>query len=188
MVGTIDEFRAQLIGGGARANQFKVEINNPRNAGAININLRQAAFLCSATSLPAMSVEEIEVPFRGRTIRIAGDRDFADPWTVTFINDTDFALRNQLEIWSNSINDLATGSGLTRTTDYVADLSVTQLDRDNTPLKTYLFVNAWPQAIGEIALASESANEIEEFEVTWRYQHFVTTGVGSGVADIPAIF
>ena len=187
MVGTIDDFRARLTGGGARANQFSVRIVDPP-AGGVAFPTETGAFLAKGTSLPAMSIEEIEIPFRGRTIRIAGDRDFADPWTVTFINDTDFALRNALEVWSNSINDLATGSGLTRTTDYVADLSVTQLDRDNTPLKTYLFVNAWPQAIGEIALASESANEIEEFEVTWRYQHFVTTGVGSGVADIPAIF
>ena len=187
MVGTIDDFRARLTGGGARANQFSVRIVDPP-AGGVAFPTETGAFLAKGTSLPAMSIEEIEIPFRGRTIRIAGDRDFADPWTVTFINDTDFALRNQLEIWSNSINDLATGSGPTRTTDYVADLSVTQLDRDNTPLKTYKFVNAWPQAIGEIALASESANEIEEFEVTWRYQHFVTTGVGSGDADIPSVF
>ena len=187
MVGTIDDFRARLTGGGARANQFSVRIVDPP-AGGVAFPTETGAFLAKGTSLPAMSIEEIEIPFRGRTIRIAGDRDFADPWTVTFINDTDFALRTQLEIWSNSINDLATGSGLTRTLDYVADLSVSQLDRDNTVLKTYKFVNAWPQAIGEIALASESANEIEEFEVTWRYQHFVTTGVGSGVADIPAIF
>jgi|TARA_R110002073_G_scaffold290185_1_gene455108 hypothetical protein len=180
MVGTIDEFRAQLIGGGARANQFKVEINNPRNAGAININLRQAAFLCSATSLPAMSVEEIEVPFRGRTIRIAGDRDFADPWEVTFLNDTDFSIRNSMERWNNAINDLATGRGVSNTLDYCADLTVSQLDRDDRVIKVYKFVNAWPQAIAAIDLSSASATEIESFAVTFRYQHFLASDVNDG--------
>ena len=107
MVGTIDDFRAKLIGGGARANQFRVQITNPP-AGGIAFPTETGAFLAKGTLLPSMAIEEIEIPFRGRTIRIAGDRDFADPWTVTFINDTDFALRNQLEAWSNSINDLAT--------------------------------------------------------------------------------
>ena len=95
MVGTIDDFRAKLIGGGARPNQFRVEITNPP-AGGVAFPAETGAFLAKGTSLPAMSIEEIEIPFRGRTIRIAADRDFADPWPVTFINDTDFALPNQL--------------------------------------------------------------------------------------------
>jgi len=180
MVGTIDEFRAQLIGGGARANQFKVEINNPNNAGNPGIDLRNAAFLCSATTLPGMSVEEIEVPFRGRTIRIAGDRDFADPWTATFLNDTDFRIRNGMERWQNAINDLASGRGVNNTLDYCADLTVSQLDRDDKVIKVYKFVNAWPQAIAAIDLSSASATEIESFEVTFRYQHFLASDVNSG--------
>ena len=180
MVGTIDEFRSRLIGGGARANQFKVEINNPANAGAPDINLRTAAFLCSATSLPGMSVEEIEVPFRGRTIRIAGDRDFADPWEVTFLNDTDFSIRNSMERWNNAINDLATGRGVNNTLDYCADLTVSQLDRDDRVIKVYKFVNAWPQAIAAIDLSSASATEIESFAVTFRYQHFLASDVNDG--------
>ena len=96
MVGTLDQFRAQLIGGGARANQFKVEINNPPVPFANRVNVRQASFLCSATSLPSMSLSVVEVPFRGRTIRIAGDRDFPDAWEATFLNDTDFSIRNAM--------------------------------------------------------------------------------------------
>ena len=106
---------------------------------------------------------------------------------MTFHNDSLFDLRNQLEGWQNAINNLRTASGLTSYSDYTADLSVTQLDRDNSPLKTYVFVNAWPQSIGEIALAMESANEIEEFEVTWRYTHFLSSEVEDG-GQIPAVF
>ena len=178
MVGTIDEFRAQLIGGGARANQFKVEINNPRNAGAININLRTAAFLCSATTLPAMSVEEIEVPFRGRTIRIAGDRDFADPWEVTFLNDTDFMIKTAIELWSNGINDFALNTGVVSPGDYQTDLTVEQLDRDETVLKTYILRNAWPTTSGSaIDLSMDTESAVEEFTCSWRYQHSEASGV-----------
>ena len=181
MVGTIDDFRSQLVGGGARSNQFKVEILDPPVGSGIDT--RNAAFLCTATNLPGMSIEEIELPFRGRTIRIAGDRDFADPWTVTFLNDTSFAIRNAIENWQNKINDLATAQQdpaiNTSSLAYCADLTVTQLDRDNTALKVYKFINAWPQSIAQIDLASASANEIESFEVTWRYQHFITNGIES---------
>ncbi len=187
MVGTIDDFRSKLIGGGARSNQFEVRIVSAGGAGVPTFDTEKGAFLAKASSLPAMAIEEIEIPFRGRTIRIAGDRDFADPWTVTFHNDSLFDLRNQLEGWQNAINNLRTASGLTSYSDYTADLSVTQLDRDNSPLKTYVFVNAWPQSIGEIALAMESANEIEEFEVTWRYTHFLSSEVEDG-GQIPAVF
>jgi len=182
MVGTIDDFRAQLVGGGARSNQFKIEINNPPVSAGISPALsRNASFLCTAASLPGSSIEEIELPFRGRTIRIAGDRDFADAWEVTFLNDTNFALRNAIETWSNNINDLATGQGVADSRAYCADLKVYQLSRDDTVLKAYQFVNAWPQAIAAIELASASANEIESFSVTWRYQHFITNAIeGAG--------
>jgi len=177
MVGTLDEFRAQLIGGGARANQFKVEINNPPVGFANRVDQRQAAFLCSATSLPAMSIAVMEIPFRGRTIRIAGDRDFPDPWAVTFLNDTNFSLRNAMESWSNSINDLATGQGEVNSLNYCADLTVSQLDRDDTILKQYKFINAWPETVAAVELSTAATTEIESFEVAFRYQHFLASDV-----------
>jgi hypothetical protein len=180
MVGTLDQFRAQLIGGGARANQFKVEINNPPVPFANRVNVRQAAFLCSATSLPSMSLSVVEVPFRGRTIRIAGDRDFPDAWEATFLNDTDFSIRNAMESWSNAINDLATAQGETNSLEYCADLTVSQLDRDDTILKTYKFVNAWPETVAAIDLSTAATTEIENFVVSFRYQHFLASNVNNG--------
>ena len=102
----IDDFKAQLIGGGARANQFRVTITPPSGI-ATGLDVRRASFLCKASSLPAFSIPEIAIPFRGRQIYVAGDRIFDEAWTTTFLNDTDFALRTSLELWQNGINDLA---------------------------------------------------------------------------------
>ena len=85
-----------------------------------------------------------------------------------------------MERWNNAINDLATGRGVSNTLDYCADLTVSQLDRDDRVIKVYKFVNAWPQAIAAIDLSSASATEIESFAVTFRYQHFLASDVNDG--------
>ena len=172
----IDNFKASLIGGGARANQYKVTITPPTGI-AIGLDVRRTSFLVTASSLPAQTLAEIAIPFRGRQIYIAGDRTFDDPWTVTFMNDTDYMVRNAMERWSNGINDLASSQGVVAPADYQTDLDVEHLDRDNTVLKKYIFKNAWPTTISAIELANEAADAIETFEVTWRYQHFEASGV-----------
>ena len=172
----IDEFKANLIGGGARANQYRVTITPPTGI-ATGLDVRRASFLVTASSLPAQTLAEIPIPFRGRQLYIAGDRTFDDPWTTTFMNDTDFMIRNAMERWSNGINDLAEGTGVIAPADYQTDLFVEHLDRDDTILKSYIFRNSWPTTIAAIDLTSDAADAIEEFEVTWRYQHFEASGV-----------
>jgi len=173
---SINDFKANLIGGGARANQFRVTITPPPGI-AIGLDVRRTSFMCKGTNLPAQELTPIEVPFRGRKIYIAGDREFGETWTTTFINDTDFMVRNALERWSNGINDLALNTGVVDPADYQTDLTVEQLDRDDTILKTYIFRSAWPVNISQIELTSEAADALEEFECTWRYQHFEASGV-----------
>ena len=175
----IDDFKANLLGGGARANQFRVTITPPAGI-AIGLDVRRASFLVRASSLPAQTLGEIVVPFRGRQIYIAGDRTFDDTWSTTFLNDTDFMVRNAMELWMNGINDLADGTGTSTLADYQTDLQVEQLDRDDTILKTYIFRSAWPTTVAQIDLTSDTADAIEEFEVTWRYQHFEASGVNFG--------
>jgi len=172
----IDDFKANLLGGGARANQFRVTITPPAGI-AIGLDVRRASFLVRASNLPAQTLGEIVVPFRGRQIYIAGDRTFDDTWSTTFLNDTDFMVRNAMELWMNGINDLADGTGTSALADYQTDLQVEQLDRDDTILKTYIFRSAWPTTVAQIDLTSDTADAIEEFEVTWRYQHFEASGV-----------
>ena len=173
---SINDFKANLIGGGARANQFRVTITPPPGI-AIGLDVRRTSFMCKGTNLPAQELTPIEVPFRGRKIYIAGDREFAETWTTTFINDTDFMIRNALERWSNGINDLALNTGVIDPADYQVDLTVEQLDRDDTVLKTYIFRSAWPVSISAIELTSEAADALEQFDCTWRYQHFEASGV-----------
>ena len=172
----IDDFKANLIGGGARANQYRVTITAPTGI-SIGLDVRRTSFLVTASSLPAMTLAVIDIPFRGRTINIAGDRSFEEAWTTTFINDTDFMIRNAMERWSNGINDLAAGTGVIAPADYQTDLTVEHLDRDDTVLKSYIFRSAWPTTVSTIELTNEAADAMETFDVEWRYQHFEASGV-----------
>jgi len=173
----IDDFKANLLGGGARQNQFRVTIVPPAGI-AIGLDVARTSFLCKASSLPAVELGVIPLTYRGRTINIAGDRTTAaGAWDTTFYNDTDFMIRNALERWNNGINDFAENTGVSSMSDYATDLTVEQLDRDGTVLKSYIFRNAWPSTIAAIELSSADETAIEEFVCTWQYQHFEASGV-----------
>ena len=172
----IDDFKANLIGGGARANQFRVTITPPPGI-AIGLDVRRASFLVTASNLPQSQLGEIAVPFRGRNIYVTGDRPAPEPWTVTFFNDTDFMVRTAMERWHNGINNFADNTGVTNAADYQTDLFVEQLDRDDTILKTYIFRSAFPVSVGQIDLTNEETTTIETFEVQWRYQHYEPSSV-----------
>jgi len=173
----IDDFKASLIGGGARANQFRVTITPPSGI-AIGLDTRRTSFLVKAATLPTRTIGEIELKFRGRTIYMAGDQTPVEAWETTFINDTDFGIKNAIELWSNGINDFALNTGVVSPSDYQTDLTVEQLDRDETVLKTYILRNCWPTTSGSaIELSMEAESAIEEFSVSWRYQHFEASGV-----------
>ena len=160
----IDDFKANLLGGGARPNQFRVTITPPPGI-AIGLDVRRASFLAKATNLPTQTLGEIPVPFRGRNIYVSGDREF-ETWTTTFYNDTDFMIRNAMERWNNGINDLANNTGVSVPADYQTDLFVEQLDRDDTILKTYIFRSCWPVTTSIIDLSSATVNELETFFVS----------------------
>ena len=172
----IDDFKANLIGGGARANQYRVTVTPPPGI-AIGLDVRRTSFLVTGSNLPQSALGEIAVPFRGRNIYVAGDRPAPETWTTTFFNDTDFMVRNAMERWHNGINDFANNTGVVNSADFQTDLFVEQLDRDETILKTYIFRSAFPLTVGQIDLSTAEATEIETFEVTWRYQHFEPSAV-----------
>src|SRR6056300_743191 len=154
----INDFKAKLAGGGARANQFKVTMPFPGYA-QVGGEIEDLAFLCRATSLPGMTVPSFNVPFRGRSIKIAGDRVIAD-WSITVINDTDFKLRNAFERWQNGINNMSDNEGLTNPADYQVDAFVDQLDRNGATIKSYTLRGAHPVTIGSIALGYGTNNAI----------------------------
>ena len=175
-MGNIDDFKANLIGGGARATQFRVTLTPPSGI-AIGLDVRRTSFLVTAAQMPASALTEIAVPFRGRNIYITGDRPAPETWSVTVYNDTDFMIRNAMELWQNGINSYVDNTGVISPSDYQTDLTVEQLDRDDTVLKSYIFRNAFPTSISAIELSSAEATEIETFDIEWRYQHFEPSGV-----------
>ena len=171
-MGSITDFRAVLQGGGARGYQFKVVMTFPGFAG-VGEESRVMGFLCKATNLPGQTLGEVAVPFRGRVLYIAGDRVF-ETWTTTVFNDTDFLIRNAMERWMNGINANSDNSGLENPADYQVDAFVDQLDRAGQVIKSYTFRGMWPLTIGNIDVAYATNDEVETFDVTYRYQFFET--------------
>ena len=169
---SINDFKAKLSGGGARPNQFKVVMPFPGYA-QVGGEIEDLAFLCQATTLPAMTIGTFTVPFRGRSIKIAGGRTIAT-WSVTVLNDTNFKLRNAFERWQNGINSMSDNEGLTNPGDYQVDAFVDQLDRNGATIKSYTLRGAFPNEITSIALGMGSNDSIETFDVTFDYQYFDT--------------
>ena len=167
----IDDFKANLVGGGARANQFRVTITPPSGI-AIGLDTRRTSFLVTGSNLPASTLGEIAVPFRGRNIYVSGDRPAPDAWTTTFYNDTDFMIRNAMERWQNGINNMSDNEGLTNPVDYQVDCFVDHLDRNGNTIKSYTLRGLFPTNVGSIELNYDEQAAVEEFTVEFRYQYF----------------
>ena len=171
----INDFKSQLKGGGARANHFEVTLNFPPFVAGIGVQAGKAAqFLCKSAQLPASTVEDMPIQYRGRVIHLAGERTFT-PWTINVYNDTNFLIRNAFEAWSNGIQNWSSAQGLTNPVDYQVQMQVHQLDRSGNRIKSYNFVDIYPTEVGAIELDFDSANAIETFPVTLQYNYFTTT-------------
>ena len=183
----INDFKAKLAGGGARANQFKVTMPFPGYA-QVGGEIEDLAFLCTSTTIPAMTVGNVNVPFRGRQIKVAGDRTFA-PWSITILNDTDFAIRNAMEEWMQTIAQYKDGSGATGPGEYMREATVSQLLRDPSATGAtagggtnvnnideqagqYRFYDIWPTNISAIDLSYDSSDVIEEFTVEFQVNYW----------------
>jgi len=186
----ISDFKAQLTGGGARPNQFRVELAFPSYVTAGVVAASQGQFLCKSAQLPASTVENIPIQYRGRAVNFAGERTFAT-WTVTIYNDTDFNIRNAMERWQNGIQNYTTTNGRVNPSDYQTDLLVHQLDRSGAIVKSYRFVDAYPLSIGLVQLDFDTTNAIETFDVEFQFNYFdsdtaTSDGVGVNVSiDTP---
>ena len=194
---SLSQFKTELAGGGARPNLFEVEI--PAFPGSIDtVDWNSDAqstfkFLCKAAQLPASTVAPINVPFRGRILKVAGDRTFAE-WTVTIINDENFLIRTAMEKWADKISNLFDATGVTNPTSYMTNAYVYQLGRGATVasttneggtssvLRTYKFYDIWPSEVSAIELSYENTDQVEEFTVTFQVQYF-TIGETDDTAD-----
>ena len=186
---TLTNFKSRLEGGGARNNLFEVTL--PSFPAAADEFWKQGeneantkfSFLCKAAQLPASTVASVAVPFRGRELKVAGDRTF-EPWTVTIINDEDFGLRTAFEAWMNKLSKLNDATGVTNPTSYMTNAFVKQLGRgkqkfvesndggESAILRTYKFYDIFPTNVSAIELSYDSTNTIEEFQVEFQVQYF----------------
>ena len=187
--GRIDDFKANVASDFARPNLFQVDLAFP--SGIINNAslVRLGKFTVRAANLPSSQIGVIEVPFRGRPLKIAGDRTF-EPWTITVMNDSKFKLRAAFEKWASSIQGYAENFTVARglgdrddSTGYFADMTVQQLSRDiragKAPkvLKAYRFYNVFPSNIAAIDLDYGSNDAVEEFTVELQVQYWTPTKV-----------
>ena len=176
---TITDFKSKMAGGGARPNLFEVEVVFPDPIAIENYVKEKSRFLVKAAQLPASNITPIEVNFRGRILKIAGDRTF-DTWTVTIINDVDFAIRSAMEKWMNFINKMEDATGAQDPAAYQPDAYVHQLDRDGSTLRSYKFHDVFPTNISAVDLSYETVDTVEEFTVEFQVQWWeALKGIGA---------
>ena len=182
---TISQFKSALVGGGARPNLFQVELTTLPTG--IDWDSDIFGYMCKAASLPAQTIAAIDVPFRGRIFKVAGDRTI-ETWTVTIINDESFALRNAFEQWTQTIAKLDTNLGATDPSAYMTNAKVFQLGRgsstssqdsngnENVVLKEYEFIDIFPTSVSSIDLSYDTGDTIEEFTVEFQVQSINLAG------------
>ena len=183
----IADFKGKLVGGGARPNLFEVQLAKLPTGIGWDADIFQ--FMCKAASLPASTIANIDVPFRGRIFKVAGDRT-VDVWSITVINDEDFKLRNAFEEWMDRIAKLDNNLGATQPESYMVDAEVFQLGRGgklnssgnggnaNAVLKQYKMQSIFPTSLSAIDLSYDTGDTIEEFTVEFQVQSFEYTGAG----------
>jgi len=182
MANTLTDFKSALSGGGARPNLFEVSISPPQGNSTLFTLDGNFTILCKAAALPASNVGNIDVPFRGRVFKVAGDRTF-DTWQITVINDGDFTHRAIFEKWMQHIAQYQDASGASNPNNYMAEASVKQLKRDATTstsnsggglssAKEYKFHDIFPTNISAIDLSYDSSDQIEEFTVEFQVNHW----------------
>ena len=167
----IEEFKARLGAGGARPNQFRVKLAFPSYFTGVDPSY---SLLVTGAALPASNVNPAIIQYRGREIKLAGERIF-DPWTITVVNDSDFSLRAPFENWMNGMNNRENNEAITlEPSGYQSDIVVEHLDRNDKVLEngTYTLRNAFPIQMSEIALNYAQNDIFEEFTVTWQYTHY----------------
>ena len=184
---TISQFKSQLIGGGARPNLFEVELTTlPAGIAWPSDNFR---YMCKAAQLPASVIANIDIPFRGRIFKVAGDRTI-EPWSITVINDEDFRIRKAMEEWVDRIAKLENNLGATDPSAYMVNAKVFQLGRGatvssstnagdrNAVLREYEFIDIIPTSVSSIDLSYDSSDTIEEFVVDFAVQSFKFVNAG----------
>lgn len=171
MATTINNFLS-AIKGGARPSLFKVEVNFPDGISTDPDIANKLIFFVKGAQLPGINNGTVSTFFRGREIPLAGDRTF-DELTLTVVNDNDFAIRKAFELWCNFINGHNANTGAVLPSEYMADVVISQLNRQEETIKSYRLIGAFPTNVAPIDLSMDATDQIEEFTVSLRYAYWV---------------
>jgi hypothetical protein len=168
----INTFRSKL-NGGSKANLFRIQIEPEETI--TGVDLSNLSILCKSGAIPAFTLGVIEVPFRGRRIKVPGDRTYAD-WTATIVNDDAQNVRKSFDNWLNSIIDVNGENSLRDGTDsYRCKITVSQLRPDGTTSRVYELYDAFPTDVSAIDLSYDTTDAVQEFTVTFQY-HYLDVG------------
>jgi hypothetical protein len=170
----VERFKSALTNGGARPNQFAVQLSFPTYVTGATLAVARAPFLVSVAELPGQTVNPAIVQYRGREVKFVGDRVYA-PWTITVLNDAEMSIRTAMEQWMGGMEDYAGKFGRLQPSEYQRDAQVFQLDRNGNALKSYNIINAFPVDLSPVALDFGANDQISSFTVTFQYQHFTTS-------------
>ena len=180
----IENFKSKLAGGGARPNLFRVIVNFPLYVGESS---EAASFLCKAATIPDSTIEKIDVPFRGRTLPVPGNRVF-QPWQITVYNGEDFKVHDAFLNWQDGINGIDTNLSNVPQELWYSDCVVQQLNRSNEVIKTFGIRAAWPGAVGAITLGYDNGTAIEEFTVDLHMLQWSRIGSSQARQFVPLSF
>ena len=163
----ITDFKGNFPFDGARPNLF--EVNIP-------VFDQKLTFTAKTAQLPGSTVGTIEIPYFGRTVKLAGNRTFPE-WTITVINDEDFIIRNQLEEWMARINGHENNLSEAFYSQYTFDAEVYQYGKQGNIIKSYTFVDMFPADLSPIDVSWDANDAIEEYAVTFQYQYWTSPEV-----------
>tara|TARA_B100000287_G_scaffold200842_1_gene189642 strand:- start:212 stop:814 length:603 start_codon:yes stop_codon:yes gene_type:complete len=170
----------EAIRGGVRPNLFMVSHDWPGNVTAPELlgATDPVQFMCKSAALPATNVGTVELPFRGRVVKVPGDRTY-ETWTATFYNDDAFKMRAAYEKWISLTNGVDVNLAESDIASTFKRITISQLDKfgkadDLTVIRSYDLVGAWPVSVSQISVAYDNNDSYEEFDVEFAYQYHVT--------------
>ena len=184
----VERFKSSLTNGGARPNQFMVQLSFPTYVAGGQLAKDRAPFLVSVAELPGQTVNPAIVQYRGREVKFVGDRIYA-PFTITVLNDAEMSIRSAMEQWMGGMEDYVGKFGRLQPAEYQRDMQVFQLDRNGNALKQYRIANAFPVDLSPVALDFGANDQISTFTVTFQYQHFTISNNPLGsIINVGGIF
>ena len=176
---SIEKLRSKVGRGSfAKGNRYNVLIIPP--SGIIS-NLvpdvpERLQYLCDAVSLPTKGIATNPHDIYGPPREIAYRETFTES-ALSFYIDDSFFIKKYFDDWQASVIDPETGNP--RYYDnYTGTISITRLPNDATSFGNAIgdykveLLEAYPSAVGEVALGHAQGSEVLKLSVTFKYRRW----------------